>query len=91
MAGIRALEKRAGKLENTAMPTPSPFVQWFGSFDAWVESEVLPGVEGGTLAAEDMVAVVAGSMMAHGRRPLPQFECAYPADTGTGTQLVSPF
>ena len=57
MAGIRALQKRAGKLEKAAMPTP--FVQWFGSFDAWVESDVLPGVEGGTLAADDMVAVVA--------------------------------
>lgn len=59
MAGIRALQKRAGKLEKAAMPTPSLIVQWFGSFDAWVESEVLPGVESGALAADDMVAVVA--------------------------------
>lgn len=41
------------------MPIPSPFAQWFGSFDAWVEREVLPSVEGGALAADDMVAVVA--------------------------------
>jgi hypothetical protein len=59
MAGIRALQKRAARLERADMPTPSPFVQWFGSFDAWVEREVLPGVEGGTLAADDMVTVVA--------------------------------
>ncbi|OJY67152.1 MAG: hypothetical protein BGP16_18355 [Sphingobium sp. 66-54] len=59
MAGIRALQKRAGKLEKTDMPTPSPFVQWFGSFDAWVEREVPPGMESGMLAADDMVAVVA--------------------------------
>lgn len=59
MAGTRALQKRAGKLEKADMSTPSPFVQWFGSFDAWVEGEVLPGVEGGSLAADDMVAVVA--------------------------------
>lgn len=59
MAGTRALQKRAGKLEKADMSTPSPFVRWFGSFDAWVEGEVLPGVEGGALAANDMVAVVA--------------------------------
>lgn len=41
------------------MPTPSPFAQWFGSFDAWVEHDVLPGVESGALAADDMVELVA--------------------------------
>ena len=59
MAGIRALQKRTAKLEKADMPTPSPFVQWFGSFDAWVEQDVLPGVESGALAADDMVEVVA--------------------------------
>lgn len=37
---------------------PSPFTAWFGSFDAWAEREVLPGVESGALVADDMVAVV---------------------------------
>ena len=59
MASIRALQKRAAKLEKADIPTPSPFVQWFGSFDAWVEREVLPGVESGALAADDMVELVA--------------------------------
>jgi hypothetical protein len=59
MAGIRALQKRTAKLEKADMPTPSPFAQWFGSFDAWVEQDVLPGVESGALAADDMVELVA--------------------------------
>ena len=59
MAGIRALQKRTAKLEKADMPTPSPFVQWFGSFDAWVEEAVLPGVERGALSASDMVELVA--------------------------------
>ncbi len=36
----------------------SPFTVLFGSFDAWVEQEVLSGIEGGTLDRRDMVAVV---------------------------------
>jgi len=59
MAGIRALQKRMARLEDAEKPTPSPFVQWFGSFDAWVEQEVLPGVESGALGADDMVELVA--------------------------------
>lgn len=59
MAGIRALQKRTAKLEKADMPTPSPFAQWFGSFDAWVEQDVLPGVASGALAADDMVELVA--------------------------------
>lgn len=59
MAGIRALQKRAAKLEKADMPTPSLIALWYGSFDAWVEREVLPGVESGALAADDMVELVA--------------------------------
>ena len=58
MAGIRALQKRMAKLEDAEKPRPSPFTVLFGSFDAWVEREVLPGVESGALAAEDMIEVV---------------------------------
>ena len=59
MAGIRALQKRLRKLEDAGKPRPSPFVVLFGSFDAWVEREVLPGIESGLLARHDMVAAVA--------------------------------
>lgn len=59
MAGIRALQKRLGKLEDAGKPRPSPFAVLFGSFDAWVEGEVLPGIESGALDANGMVAVVA--------------------------------
>lgn len=58
MAGIRALQKRMAKLEDAGKPRPSPIAVWYGSFDAWVEREVLPGVESGALAAEDMIEVV---------------------------------
>jgi len=59
MAGIRALQKRTAKLEDAEKPRPSPIALWYGSFDAWVEQDVLPGVESGTLESEDMVDVVA--------------------------------
>lgn len=58
MAGIRALQKRMAKLEDAGKPRPSPIALWYGSFDSWVEREVLPGVESGALAAEDMIEVV---------------------------------
>jgi hypothetical protein len=32
---------------------------WYGSFDAWVEQAVLPGVESGALEPDDMVEIVA--------------------------------
>lgn len=59
MAGIRALQKRLVKLEDAEKPRPSPFTILFGSFDAWVKREVLPGIESGTLDRRDMIAVVA--------------------------------
>lgn len=59
MAGIRSLQKRTAKLEDARKPRPSPFTLLFGSFDEWVEREVLPGIESGALDQRDMVAVVA--------------------------------
>jgi len=59
MAGVRALQKRLARLEDAGKPKPSPFAILYGSFDAWVEQAVLPGVESGALAADDMVEVVA--------------------------------
>ena len=59
MAGIRALQRRIKRIEEAEKPKPSPFPTLFGSFDAWVESDVLPGIESGALDRRDMVAVVA--------------------------------
>lgn len=59
MAGIRALQKRLVKLEDAGKPRPSPFAVLYGSFDAWVEREVLPGIESGALDQRDMIEVVA--------------------------------
>jgi hypothetical protein len=56
---LRALQRRVQRLETGAKPRPSPFTVWFGSFDAWVEKEVLPGMESGALDADDMIVVVA--------------------------------
>jgi hypothetical protein len=55
---LRALQRRVQRLETGAKPRPSPFTLWFGSFDAWVEKEVLPGIESGALEADDMIVVV---------------------------------
>ena len=59
MAGIRALQRRIKRIEEAEKPRPSPFVLLLGSFDAWVEREVLPGVQSGALDQRDMIAVVA--------------------------------
>ena len=56
---LHALQRRVKRLETGSMPTPSPFVIWFGSFDAWVEREVLPGIESGALDGADMIVIVA--------------------------------
>ena len=59
MAGVRALQKRLARLEDAGKPKPSLIAVWYGSFDAWVEREVLPGVESGALDSDDMVDLVA--------------------------------
>ncbi len=41
------------------MPKPSPFTLAYGSFDQFVERQVLPGIEAGLLDREDMIEVVA--------------------------------
>ena len=56
---LRALQRRVKRLETGAKPRPSPFTIWFGSFDVWVEKEVLPGIESGVLDGADMIVVVA--------------------------------
>ena len=59
MAGIRALQRGIQRIEEAEKPKPSPFTVLFGSFDAWVEREVLPDIESGALDRRDMVSVVA--------------------------------
>ena len=59
MAGIRALSRRLARMEKAEKPRPSPIVLWYGSFEAWVELDVLPNIESGALDRDDMVVVVA--------------------------------
>jgi hypothetical protein len=56
---LRALQRRVQRLEAGAKPRPSPFARWYGSFDAWVESQLLPGIESGELDGADIIVVVA--------------------------------
>lgn len=59
MRAVRALQKRVMRIERAAMPRPSPFVLAYGSFDQFVEQQILPGIEAGALDRDDMVEVVA--------------------------------
>ncbi len=59
MRAVRALQKRVVKLEHAAEPRPSPFAAMYGSFDAFVETELLPSIESGALDRADMIDVVA--------------------------------
>jgi hypothetical protein len=58
MRAVRALQRRMVKLEHASLPRPSPFAKMFGSFDAYVEQLVIPGIEAGMLDKTDMVDVV---------------------------------
>jgi hypothetical protein len=57
--GRPALQQRLARWEDAGKPKPSLIAVWYGSFGAWVEQAVLPGVESGALAADDMVEIVA--------------------------------
>lgn len=59
MRAVRALQKRVARIEQAALPKPSPFVLAYGSFDRFVESKVLPDIEAGLLDRDDMIEVVA--------------------------------
>lgn len=59
MRAVRALQKRVARIEAASMPQPSPFAQMYGSFDAFVEVEILPGIADGSLARDDVIEVVA--------------------------------
>ncbi|RJG57709.1 hypothetical protein D0Z70_00315 [Sphingobium terrigena] len=59
MAGSRALNRRVKRMEESGKPKPSLIAIWYGSFDEWVEQDVLPGVESGALEPDDIVDVVA--------------------------------
>ena len=59
MRAVRALQKRASRLEVAARPRRSPFAVVYGSFDRFVEREVLPGIATNLLDRDDMIDVVA--------------------------------
>jgi hypothetical protein len=49
---LRALQRRVTRIEQARKPRPSPISRWYGSFDDWVELEVMPGIEIGALDGE---------------------------------------
>lgn len=53
------MQKRVARIERAAMPRPSPFELVYGSFDRFVEQQILPGIEAGALDRDDMVEIVA--------------------------------
>lgn len=55
---LRALQRRVKRMEQAGKPRPSPIALWYGSFDAWVEQAVLPGIESGALEPDDMIDLV---------------------------------
>jgi hypothetical protein len=58
MVAVRALQRRVVKLEQARKPRPSPFVRWYGSFDAFVVPAIWPGIRAGTLSEGDMLDIV---------------------------------
>jgi hypothetical protein len=56
---LRALSRRVTRIEQAGKPRPSLIAVWHGSFDAWVETQVLPGIESGALDGADMIVIVA--------------------------------
>ncbi|MBS0483214.1 MAG: hypothetical protein JSR96_13930 [Proteobacteria bacterium] len=56
---LRNLQRRVAKLEQARRPNLSPFAAIYGSFDAWVERDVLPGIEKGLLDGADMIVIIA--------------------------------
>lgn len=46
------------RMVDAGKPRQSPLAIWSGSFDAWVESDILPAIETGALD-HDMIDVVA--------------------------------
>ena len=55
---LRALQRRVKRIEDAGKPRHSPIAIWFGSFDGWVENDILPVIESGALD-RDIVDVVA--------------------------------
>lgn len=43
---LRTLQRRTAKLEKGAKPRPSPFVVFYGTFDAFVDEAYAEAVEG---------------------------------------------
>ena len=58
MRAVRALSRRVASVERASKPRLSPLVRWFGSFDQFVELHVLPSIESGALARDEMIEIV---------------------------------
>lgn len=59
MRSVRALQKRVARIERASLPQPSPVALAYGSFDLFVERQILPGIEAGALDRTDMIDIVA--------------------------------
>lgn len=59
---LRALSRRVKRMEDAGKPRPSPFAAIYGTFDLWVERDVLPGLESGALDRDfiDVIAALRG-------------------------------
>lgn len=56
---LRAFQRRVAKLEDVRKPRPSPFTIWYGSIDGFLDFQVVPGIESGSLCVLDMIDVIA--------------------------------
>ncbi|WP_323801186.1 hypothetical protein [Parasphingorhabdus sp.] len=56
---FRALQRRVEKLETVRKPRPSPFVIWFGSLDAFVDTFLVPGIQSGLFDPFELIDIVA--------------------------------
>jgi hypothetical protein len=59
MRAVRVLQKWVARIERAGMRQPSLFTLAYGSFDQFVEQQILPGIEAGALDPDDMIDVVA--------------------------------
>ena len=59
MRSVRALQKRLARIERASLPQPSPIALAYGSFDHFIERQILPGILAGVLDRTDMIDIVA--------------------------------
>lgn len=59
MVALRAFHRRVLKLEEVGKPKPSPFTICFGSISAFVDTVIIPDIQGGLVDKNDMVDIIA--------------------------------